>query len=434
MAIRNCHIATYQRFTKFGTLPYFYINNAFFIHPFFIFTVYNISHDNKFSTNPKDLKMEKKIKIAVIACGNRSRGVVNCLLKASKGNVEIVSVYDPDPAEMDYACKAWNTDTALHCASSIEAINAPGVEWVMIFSPNAFHKQHILEAFAANKDVFTEKPLATTIEDCKEIYNAYKASGKLFATGFVLRYSDVYRKIKSLLDSGKYGYLMTIEANENIRTAHGGYIMCNWRRKTEISGPHILEKCCHDLDLIEWFVGSLPSRVYAMGGRDFFKSENALLEAKYGADKFHCWRDAHKLPSPFHDDTDLMDNLISVAEFRNKVRVSFNCTMSNIIPERRMSFHCSEGNIIVDLYQKLIRCRNIGEEGELIIDFPTSDGHGGGDTIIMEELYDTMISGTAPKCSGSEGLESAVYALALDRAAVTGKVVDLEPVWASLGR
>lgn len=378
--------------------------------------------------------MRETIKIAVIACGNRARGVVNSLLKASNRKVDIVSVYDPDPAEMDFACDSWMASDARHCTSSLEAINTPGVEWVMIFSPNAFHKLHILEAFAAGKDVFTEKPLATSIDDCKEIYDAYKSSGRLFATGFVLRYSELYRKIKSLLDSGKFGYLMTVEANENIRPAHGGYIMCNWRRKTEISGPHILEKCCHDLDLIEWFVNSLPSKVYAMGGRDFFKAENAHLEAKYGADKFHCWRDAHKLPSPFHDDTDLMDNLISVAEFRNGVRVSFNCTMSNIIPERRMSFHCSEGNIIIDLYKSEIRYRNIADEGETVIHYADSDSHGGGDRLIMEELFDTMCNGTEPKCSGSEGLESAIYAMALDQAAQSGKIVDLEPVWQKLER
>ena len=378
--------------------------------------------------------MGKEIKVAVLGLGHRPKYIVKNLLRDSDRNVKIVAVFDPDMEVARATVKSWEIEEPFYAQDMESAINYPGVEWVMVCSPNVYHKEQIIASFAAGKHVFTEKPLATSISDCKEIYDAYLASGKLFATGFVLRYSLLYRKAYELLNSGKFGKLLAVDASENITPDHGGYIMCNWRRKSSIAGPHILEKCCHDLDLIEWFAGSLPSRVYAMGGRDFFKSENALLEAKYGADKFHCWRDAHKLPSPFHDDTDLMDNLISVAEFRNKVRVSFNCTMSNIIPERRMSFHCSEGNIIVDLYQKLIRCRNIGEEGELIIDFPTSDGHGGGDTIIMEELYDTMISGTAPKCSGSEGLESAVYALALDRAAVTGKVVDLEPVWASLGR
>jgi hypothetical protein len=52
----------------------------------------------------------------------------------------------------------------------------------------------------------------------------------------------------------------------------------------------------------------------------------------------------------------------------------------------------------------------------------------------MEELYDTMCNGTEPKCSGSEGLESAIYAMALDQAAQSGKIIDLEPIWKKLER
>ena len=48
---------------------------------------------------------------------------------------------------------------------------------------------------------------------------------------------------------------------------------------------------------------------------------------------------------------------------------------------------------------------------------------------LMKELYDTMQNGTAPACSGNEGLDSAVFALAIDRAAQTGSMVDLEPIW-----
>ena len=51
----------------------------------------------------------------------------------------------------------------------------------------------------------------------------------------------------------------------------------------------------------------------------------------------------------------------------------------------------------------------------------------------MKELYETMSKGVPPKCSGQEGLRSAVFALALDRAAQTGELVDLEPIWDSLG-
>lgn len=379
--------------------------------------------------------MEKKIRVAVIAAGNRSCAVVRNLLKDSNRNVEIASVYDPDPAQMEYALSAefWDSPDAKRCKSSQEAIQTPGVDWVMIFSPNAFHKQHILEAFAAGKPVFTEKPLATSIGDCREIYDAYKKSGLLFATGFVLRYGSIYRKAKALLDSGRFGRIHAIEANENIRPGHGGYIMCNWRRHTNLAGPHILEKCCHDLDLINWYCGSLPIRVAAFGGREFFRPENRELEKKYGAETFHVWRDPHRIDTPFTDDSDLMDTLVSIAEFRNRVRVTFTATMSNAIPERRLLFHCSEGTVDLDLYQQRIRYKNLADEGITEIKFD-GDGHGGGDSLIMVELYNTMLTGSEPVCSGSEGLESAIYALAVDQAARTGEMVNLEPVWHSLDR
>ena len=285
--------------------------------------------------------MNQEIGVAVVGTGNRGRGVVGRLLKDSNHNVRVAAVYDPDAAEMDFACEKWNEPDALRCKSSQEAVSAPGVDWVMVFSPNAFHKQHILEGFAAGKNVFSEKPLATLIEDCKAIYDAWKTSGRVFATGFVLRYANIYRKAKELLDSGRFGRILTIEANEHIRPGHGGYIMCNWRRLSSISGPHILEKCCHDLDLINWFCQSLPSRVFSFGGREFFKPENRCLEEKYGKELFHMWRDPHRTETPFSDDTDLMDNQVSVAEYRNRIRVSFTSTMSNAIPERRMCFHQS---------------------------------------------------------------------------------------------
>ena len=378
--------------------------------------------------------MDREIKIAVIGAGNRSRGVVGRLLKDSNHFVKVVSIFDPDTEVAHRAVKTWEIDESLLAKDAQEAIDAPGVEWVMVFSPNSFHKEHILSAFKAGKHVFTEKPLATSIADCQEIYDAYKASGKLFATGFVLRYSLLYRKAYELLKSGELGYLIAIDGTENIPPEHGGYIMCNWRRKCSMAGPHILEKCCHDLDLIEWFVGALPSRVAAFGGRDFFKPANRSLEEKYGKNTFMTWYDPHRTETPFTDDTDLKDNMVTIAEFRNKVRVSFSCTMSNMIPERRLYFCCSEGTLKLELYDKILTYRKMGDGISHTLDFSGIDGHGGGDSYIMKELYDTMINGSEPKCSGSEGLESAVYALALEEAADTGKVVDLEPVWKKLGR
>lgn len=332
---------------------------------------------------------KKNIGVAVVSAGNRARAVMENLLRSSEKNVKVLSVYDPDRSEMEYFCGTLGLPETKRCSSADEAISFPGVDWVMVFSPNAFHKEHILAGFAAGKHVFTEKPLATTIEDCQTLCKAGRESGKLFATGFVLRYAPIYRKAKAILDSGRLGRIMSIEANENITPPHGGYIATNWRRHSSISGPHILEKCCHDLDLINWFCNSLPSQVASFGKQDFFIRKNQFIGDKYGEERFLTVRDPHRDTSPFSGDNDLKDNQICIARFRNNILVSFCATMSSIIPERRMLFHCTEGTMSVELYSSVLAYRNIGEEGETVIRFP-ADLHGNGDLFIMKELYECM--------------------------------------------
>lgn len=101
-------------------------------------------------------------------------------------------------------------------------------------------------------------------------------SGNLFSTGFLLRHSSFYQKVKEIIDSGTLGRIISVEANETLQPAHGGYIMrfarhgvvvpsrlrftrssCrNWRRYRDQTGPHILEKCCHDIDILNWLLGN----------------------------------------------------------------------------------------------------------------------------------------------------------------------------------
>lgn len=376
----------------------------------------------------------QEIGVAVIAAGSRSRNVVRHLLEDG-ATVSVKSVYDPDTALAERAAKEWGGSPRI-CSGYEEAIETAGVDWVLVFSPNAFHREHIIAAFDAGKHVFSEKPLATTIDHCRAIHDAHTKSGLTFATGFVLRYAPLYRRVKQEIDAGTIGRILSIDANENIAPAHGAYIMRNWRRLAELSGPHILEKCCHDLDLLNWFVGSVPSRVAAFGNLDFFVPENAPLRAKYRVNEqspFDGWADPHAVADPFESDKTIMDTLVSIMQYRNGVKVQFQATMSNAIPERRMYISGTEGTIIAELYSGSLRVQRVGEpprEAEAL----TGGGHGGGDDFIMKSLYETMVDGTPPLCSGEEGLQSAVVALAIDNAASGDGAFNLEPVWNELGR
>ena len=154
---------------------------------------------------------------------------------------------------------------------------------------------------------------------------------------------------------------------------------------------------------------------------------------KYGDKTFVSWPDPHGIKNPFTGDGDMIDTQISTAEFENGIFVEFMATMSNAKPERRMLFSCTEGTMSVELYSMTFKCTKLGENANYEVKL-TGDGHGGGDDFIMKELYATMKDGAPVKCSGREGLESAVYALAIDEAMTERKIVDLTGVWAALDK
>jgi len=378
---------------------------------------------------------KKEINIGIVGAGGRS-GLAKHLFNAHD-NVKLRAIYDPDKKIMEERLKFLNSPDAKRCNTYEEVTHDKSIDWVMVFSPNCYHCEHILSAFDAGKNVFAEKPLATTIEDCEKIYKAHKKSNLVFATGFVLRYAPLYRKVRELLDAGEIGKIISIDANDNFSPALGSYIMKNWRRFKKFSGPHILEKCCHDIDLLNWFVGSVPSKIASFGGRNFFIPENQHMFDKFkdqeGKSLFEGWADPHGEKSPFTAEKDIMDNQIAILEYRNNIRVMFQATFSNAIPERRMYFSGTEGTMIAELYTGELHVRRIGEESVRVFQM-TGGGHAGGDEIIMKEFYETMATGKEPRSSGNEGLESAVTAIAIEDAKDKMQVLDLEPIWKKLGR
>ena len=375
------------------------------------------------------------ISYAVIGCGGRMNGLVSHF--RNRDDVRLKGGWDPSRENVQHMLDQLNNGEGLIYSSYKELVSDPEIDWVLVGSPNIFHKEHIIAAFEQKKHVFSEKPLATSLEDCLAINRSHQQSGKLFATGFTLRYASIYRKTKEILASGRLGNIISINACENIRPGHGAYIMKDWRRKRELAGPHILEKCVHDLDLINWFTDSVPKKIAAFGGNSMFIPENAHLLSE-NPEVFEIGWPKLNNPfepggdNPFLSDKTIEDNVVSIMVFNNGVHVQFQATMSNTIPERRMYFHCSAGSLIIELYSGILQYKSITDEAVQVINM-TGGGHGDGDVNIMNELHDSMVNGTIPVCGGEEGLRSAVVGIAIDEARKTGTIIDLSTIWKSLG-
>jgi predicted dehydrogenase len=228
--------------------------------------------------------MKDTIGIGLIGCGGRLNGVARRTCRQDK-RLKITGLYDMSPKSIEFTKSFFakseyyaHADKELPVFDSFEELVAdPSVDWVMVGSWNNAHCEHVVAAFEAGKNVFCEKPLATTIEDCVAMRDAWKASGKQFLIGFTLRFSPHYRKIKQLIDDGIIGDIISMEFNETIDFNHGGWIHDDWRSETKYAGTHLLEKCSHDVDLVNWMIGSRASRVASFGGNDFFVPKKLKL-------------------------------------------------------------------------------------------------------------------------------------------------------------
>jgi predicted dehydrogenase len=385
--------------------------------------------------------MSRPIGYAVVGAGARG----NCLagyLDRHGDKVFLRAVREPNSEVLDGFLAAHGDDRTVVYEDYRDLLADEAVEWVLVTSPNALHREHIVSAFDAGKRVFAEKPLATSIDDCVAINAAHAAAGgPLFATGFVLRYAPLYRKVKELLDAGSIGRIVSVEANENISASHGGHIMTCWRRFTRYSGSHVLEKCCHDMDLLNWLVGSLPTRVASFGGRDIFIPDNAELMDEFAPPAgeksiYMGWHDprTHDADNPFTSDKDVVDHQAAAMLYRNGVTGTFQTVMSCAIEERRMYFSGTEGSLIADLFECDIRLKRLGY-GEPTRRYRLPGVmHGGGDERIAASLVESMATGAAPACSGREGLTSAVVSLGIEQSRLEGRMIDLEETWSRLGQ
>lgn len=379
------------------------------------------------------------IGIGIIGCGKRLQSITRLLLKQTP-DLNVVALYDPSQPSIDAMRRAANCPDARVCESYQTLVGDPAVNWVMVGSWNCFHREHAVAALDAGKHVFCEKPLATTLQDALAIRQAYQRSNRRFVIGFTLRYTPHYRRIHQLIRDGLIGQIISFEFNETLNFNHGGFVHQDWRRHTRNAGTHLLEKCCHDIDVANWLVGSRATCVASFGGNDFFVPSHAHLVDRVGPHPvnghpaYQNWQGKATERNPFLTDKDIVDNQVAIIQYANGVRATFHTNCNAAIPERRAYILGSEGAIRADLLQGRIEVQRIGWDEPQTVYRSVAGGHGGGDEVMTREVGQLMHDGADPSTTLDDGLAAAITCFGIDQAMQTRQTVDLTPLWDQAGQ
>jgi len=237
---------------------------------------------------PRPAKSADPPRILIIGAGSRGRAYARAAISSSNGIV--VAVAEPDdykrtefgrhhiwgvdepPAE-GAVFRDWRDFITYEESRRTRARNGetgvpPGVDAVFVCVLDEMHREVVIALTELGGfHIMCEKPLATTLQDCVDLYRALESNKNeageqmIFSIGHVLRYSPhnmLLRKL--LLEDRVIGDILSVVHTEPVGWWHftHSYVRGNWRRE-DTSAPSLLTKSCHDIDVLMWLLCSPPS-------------------------------------------------------------------------------------------------------------------------------------------------------------------------------
>ncbi|XP_057976862.1 uncharacterized protein LOC131164001 [Malania oleifera] len=215
--------------------------------------------------------MVDAVKYGIIGVGMMGREHLINLSHLRNEGVAVVCVADPHlPSQQLALDLAQSFDWSLKVFSGHQELLDSGLcDVVIVSTPNMTHYQILMDIIAHPKPhhVLVEKPLCTTVADCKKVVGAAsKRPDVLVQVGLEYRYMPPIAKLIQIVRGGTLGQVKMVA----IREHRFPFLVKvnNWNRFNANSGGTLVEKCCHFFDLMRLFVGANPVRVMASGAID----------------------------------------------------------------------------------------------------------------------------------------------------------------------
>ncbi len=213
------------------------------------------------------------VKLGVIGPGRRGTAITRLFVKDPNVQVTaLADIYDDMLAEAKNRIPA----PAANTYKSAQALLDSGVDAVYIATPPYLHPEHFELAVAAKKHIFLEKPVAVDPAGVRRFLAAARRASPdmMILVDYQQRFGKDYRKAYELVKLGEIGSIHMVRASwlggdlprraghppeeEKVR---------NWLFYKERSGDIIVEQDCHNLDVVNWFVGMHPISAMGYGGR-----------------------------------------------------------------------------------------------------------------------------------------------------------------------
>ena len=202
-----------------------------------------------------------KLRIGFIGLGAMGLSHVKAMQRLCGDKIEITALCGTSQT---------NLRAALEVAPSAKTFNDSSplirsdVDAIFVSTPNFTHAELAEEILKAGKHLFLEKPCGINRAECLHVLDVANRSDRVLMLGHELRYSPYFQRIKELVERGEIGkphMVWTREFRGPFQKKSG-----DWIHDERLSGGGLVDKNCHHFDLMNWWVGARPQRVSAFGG------------------------------------------------------------------------------------------------------------------------------------------------------------------------
>jgi predicted dehydrogenase len=285
-----------------------------------------------------------------------------------------------------------------------ELIARPDVDAIAVTSPDYCHEEHAVAALAAGKHVFCEKPMTITIEGCDRVLNAWRTSGTRLMVGFNMRYMNIFRVMKEIIESGAIGEIKAAWVRHFVGMGSDFYYH-DWHATRQNATSLLLQKGSHDLDMIHWLTGRYTKRTAAFGSLDFFGGDKPNdLTCPVCPERETCTEvsRSRRIQCCFRQEVDVEDNQTMIMELEGGIKASY--LQCHFTPDyhRNYTIIGTEGRVENSEPEMTVRVKTrVSNSWRDLADRtydikPARGGHGGADPVICRDFVEMCLDGKEP--------------------------------------
>lgn len=419
----------------------------------------------------------KKVKLVLFGAGVRGQYKYAPYVLNYPYEAEFAAVVEPDKERRDSFAKTYGIPDRCSFAHTEDFFGA-GIQAdaIMICTQDQQHYEMARTALTSGYHIMLEKPMATTAEECIKINMLAKKTNRLVFVCHVLRYFAFFKRLKSLIKEGRIGQLMSVQHNENVGFFHmaHSFVRGNWRDENETS-PIILQKCCHDFDILSWLTGSKCEFVSSFGKLSYFTEENRQAqmphrciegcpyeaECPYSAPKIYLGGDLKTFPSNiispsgkseeiveairtgpygrcvFHCDNNVVDHQSTILEYENGVTACFSLSAFTHEHARTIRLMGTKGEIRGHIKRNVIEIHdfNTGDIEVINLQKQRNKERFGMDEVMADFIH--LLSGeNISDCVSSpeKSIESHLLAFAAEKSRHLHQVIRMKEFTASYAK